>query len=104
MSNKLDPDQDRHSVGPDLGPNCLQRLSGCQQTIKVATNKERVNPYPANIFVLKMPSAYYVSCIYSCAIQNTFTMQGNKNADRPTDKSVYWKTTFFISHPNICLN
>ena len=22
----LDPDQDRCSVGPDLGPNCLQRL------------------------------------------------------------------------------
>ena len=21
----LDPDQDRRSVGPDLGPNCLQR-------------------------------------------------------------------------------
>ena len=29
MSNglKLDPDQDRHSVGPDLDPDCLQRLS-----------------------------------------------------------------------------
>ena len=22
-SNGLDPDQDRHNVGPDLGPNCL---------------------------------------------------------------------------------
>ena len=27
MSNGLDPDQDRHFVGPKLGPNCLQRLS-----------------------------------------------------------------------------
>ena len=27
VSNGLDPDQDRHSVGPDLGPNCLQRKS-----------------------------------------------------------------------------
>ena len=27
MSNGLDPDQARHSVGPDLDPNCLQRLS-----------------------------------------------------------------------------
>ena len=27
MSNNLDPDQDRHFVGPDLDPNCLQRLS-----------------------------------------------------------------------------
>ena len=26
MSNSLDPDQDRQNVGPDLGPNCLQRL------------------------------------------------------------------------------
>ena len=26
MSYSLDPDQDRHSVSPDLGPNCLQRL------------------------------------------------------------------------------
>ena len=27
LSNILDPDQARHFVGPDLGPNCLQRLS-----------------------------------------------------------------------------
>ena len=27
MSNSLDPDQAQCFVGPDLGPNCLQRLS-----------------------------------------------------------------------------
>ena len=27
VSNSLDPDQDLHSVGPDLDPDCLQRLS-----------------------------------------------------------------------------
>ena len=27
MSNSLGPDQARHSVGPDLGPNYLQNLS-----------------------------------------------------------------------------
>ena len=27
VSNSSDQDQDRHSVGPDLGPNCLQRYS-----------------------------------------------------------------------------
>ena len=27
MSIILDPDQDRHSVGPDLCPNCFQWLS-----------------------------------------------------------------------------
>ena len=27
VSSSLDSDQDRQNVGPDLGPNCLQRLS-----------------------------------------------------------------------------
>ena len=27
MANSLDPGQARHFVWPDLGPNCLQRLS-----------------------------------------------------------------------------
>ena len=27
ISNRLDPDYARHFVGPDLGPNCLQKLS-----------------------------------------------------------------------------
>ena len=27
VANSLDPDQARHFVGPDLDPNCLQRLS-----------------------------------------------------------------------------
>ena len=27
MSNSLDPDQAQQNVVPDLGPNCLQRLS-----------------------------------------------------------------------------
>ena len=27
LSNGLDPDQDCHVISPDLGPNCLQRLS-----------------------------------------------------------------------------
>ena len=27
VSNSLDSDQAQHFVGPDLGPNCLQRLS-----------------------------------------------------------------------------
>ena len=34
MSNSLDPDQARHFVGPDLGPNCLQKLSADDTTDK----------------------------------------------------------------------
>ena len=42
VSNGLDPYQDVHSDGPDLGPNCLQRLSADD---KVAASKERINQY-----------------------------------------------------------
>ena len=27
VSNSLDPDEAQHFVGPDLGPNCFQKLS-----------------------------------------------------------------------------
>ena len=40
----MDPDLDRHSVGPDLGPNCLQRLSTEGKLLKlIDTSKERVS-------------------------------------------------------------
>ena len=41
MSNSLDPDQARRFIGPDLGPNCLHRLSAGDF---VATSGERVKP------------------------------------------------------------
>ena len=37
VSNNVDPDQDQHSVGPDLGLNCLQR-----QRTNVAASKKGV--------------------------------------------------------------
>ena len=42
MSSSSGPDQDRHSVGPDLGLNCLQRLSGNDKTIQT---KLKAIPY-----------------------------------------------------------
>ena len=39
VSNSLNPDQARHFVGPDLDPNCLQRLSADD------TSKQRVRGY-----------------------------------------------------------
>ena len=32
VSNGLGPDQDRHNVGPDLGPKSLERLSADQNS------------------------------------------------------------------------
>ena len=40
VSNSLDPDQARHFVGPDLGPNCLQRLSVSRQQKSPLAGKE----------------------------------------------------------------
>ena len=56
---RLDPDQDRHLVSPDLGPNCLQRLS--IDNIKVTANKERVTIIPASGYI----KGYirYIGCI-----------------------------------------
>ena len=33
VSNGLGPDQNRRYVGPDLDPNCLQRLSTDDKTL-----------------------------------------------------------------------
>ena len=34
MSHSLDTDQAQHFVGPDLGPNCAQRLSADDTRVK----------------------------------------------------------------------
>ena len=39
VSNSLDPDQDQHFVGRDLGPNCLQWLLA---DANVTASKERI--------------------------------------------------------------
>ena len=50
VSNSLDPDQDLHSVGPDLGPNHVQRLSADDtirhrgKTVAMGTNNTWANP------------------------------------------------------------
>ena len=51
MSNKLDPVQARHFVWPELGPNCLKRLSADDASRQLGVafgkvnviSKERVN-------------------------------------------------------------
>ena len=47
MSNSLDPDQARRFVGPDLGPNCLQKLSAddtSRQRVKQSLSEVQVGP------------------------------------------------------------
>ena len=47
VSNSLDPDQDLDSVGLDMVPNCLQRVSADD---KVIPSKERVKGWQWTIF------------------------------------------------------
>ena len=42
VSNSLDPDHDRRFVGPDLGPNCLQRLSADDKFESPLARKELI--------------------------------------------------------------
>ena len=45
------------------------------------------NPYPANIFVLKMVSAYYICCICSKAVRTNFIIEINTmNPDQTASK------------------
>ena len=41
-SNSLDPDQARRFVGPDLDPNCLQRLSAVGKSRQVFCSKTSI--------------------------------------------------------------
>ena len=49
MSNGLDPDQDRLSVSPDLGPNCLQRLSADGKSCCKQGKRTPMLMYPAGL-------------------------------------------------------
>ena len=43
MSNSLDPDQARHFVGPDLGPNCLKKVISRRQRSLLAGQELNIN-------------------------------------------------------------
>ena len=63
MSNDLDPDQDRRFVGPDLGPNCLQRVSAT----KAAASKGKVDVICA-FFLYQLYIPLRDSCHVSIAL------------------------------------
>ena len=50
-SNSLDQDQARRDVGPDLGTNCLQRLSADDTLTSVFTSSPLLPVYFTGIFV-----------------------------------------------------
>ena len=53
VSNGMDPDQDRHFVGLDLGSNCLQRASADD---KVAARKDGIT--------IRLPGQRCIQCVF----------------------------------------
>ena len=51
FSISLDPDQAQHFVGPDLGPNCLQRLSP-EGTSRLHSRNMKLNVMPQILGVI----------------------------------------------------
>ena len=64
MSNSLDPDQARQFVGPDLGPNCLNRLSADdtsrQRVMQASLNCENHTFNPCSVL---SPPVFWMSLI-----------------------------------------
>ena len=54
QSNNLDPDQARHLVGPDLDPNCLQRLSEDNKG-RYRWGKSKDSNTPSQVVVFNFP-------------------------------------------------
>ena len=59
VSNSLNPDQALFFVGPDQGPNCLQRLSE-DDTSRQGVNGHRLNLVDTIFIVLHVSKAIYV--------------------------------------------
>ena len=60
MSNRLDPDQDRCSVGADLGPNCLHlRLSADDKERLLAIfNRFIKSLFNTNVYIVHLNSIF----------------------------------------------
>ena len=53
MSNSLDPDQARHFVGPDLGPNSLQKISADHTSRHaLVSSGARDNSFGLSLYIL----------------------------------------------------
>ena len=63
MSNSLEPDQELRYIGPDVGPNCLQRLSATDKSRLTAMERVKCEMDERN---------------WKCIVQLTFTKSGCK--------------------------
>ena len=73
VSNSLDSDQDRHSVGLHLGSNCLQKAIGRRQNYPLACRVITGKYFSVQYIVLYRDRHAYVYHKYSDTL-NTFNM------------------------------
>ena len=59
VSNILDPDQARRNVGPDQGPNCLQRSSAYDKTSCVQRNHSSVKQFKSSLICIQTVCKHY---------------------------------------------
>ena len=64
MSNSLGLDQDQHFVQPDLGPNCLQKLS------EDDTRRHRVKSQTKKNLLQQKSNASKCVCIHKNALEH----------------------------------
>ena len=79
VSNSLDPDQAWHSLGPDLGPNCLQRLLSDD-----TRGKEFKNPFTkARVFasLSNFACMFFVLCWFFFIINFSTNLSGLRQED-----------------------
>ena len=75
VSNSLDPDQARHIVGPDLGPNCLRSLSADDSSRQRGKfYAERIMFYLFKVFCYIFTSVYMLFILVNriCLILNLY--------------------------------
>ena len=72
LSNSLDPDQAGHFVGPDLGLNCLQRLSAddrsrqsIQELFTTSKNSVAASPFHFDDFPIHIDTYNWQIFVHS---------------------------------------
>ena len=109
MSNGLDPGQDRRYVGPDLGPNCLQRLSADDKMLA----KKEFRSYQYQDYKFKGLNAVF-KAKSSIIIYLLFTLRGQTDCLGKTQSVAFIHSCFekvfefqfihiFCSLPAYCL-
>ena len=76
MSNSLDSDQDKHSVCPDLGPNCLQRSSADNKSHAITVRLNYLNAGNFSCFLFS--AGFFLINFFKKFFQMTSSLDPNK--------------------------